>query len=270
MDTLVLYFPAAIVRVRGRAADAFSMDAMRTPARRAAGSAGDLGLIWWLYCALLESSRAQGTLGQQLLGMRVCDDAARRISFVRATRPLLRAVPLAAHSAASATCSTCGRRAARRCTTWWRAACSCAPTSPRRSRAAHGAPDMRSRHEPPAWTSSRASPPTAAAASPCCARTPRRTCCARGCRASSPPGASSARCAAAPRRAPLRLLCEVKRASPSRGVLRDDVDPVAMREALRRPAAPAAVSLVTEPDHFQGDLAWMDRGAARGDAAAAA
>ncbi len=58
--------------------------------------------------------------------------------------------------------------------------------------------------------------------------------------------------------APLRFLCEVKRASPSKGVLRADVDPVA-QAALYAAGGAAAVSLVTEPDHFQGDPAWVDR-----------
>jgi indole-3-glycerol phosphate synthase len=57
---------------------------------------------------------------------------------------------------------------------------------------------------------------------------------------------------------PLRLLCEVKRASPSKGVLRDDVDPVAMALAYQAGGA-AAVSLVTEPDHFRGEPGWVDR-----------
>ena len=56
---------------------------------------------------------------------------------------------------------------------------------------------------------------------------------------------------------PLRLLCEVKRASPSRGTLDADVDPVAMARVYERGGA-AAISLVTEPDHFHGDPAWMD------------
>ena len=57
---------------------------------------------------------------------------------------------------------------------------------------------------------------------------------------------------------PLRMLCEVKRASPSKGVLRDDVDPVAMTR-LYQDGGAAAVSLVTEPDHFLGDPVWVDR-----------
>lgn len=56
---------------------------------------------------------------------------------------------------------------------------------------------------------------------------------------------------------PLRLLCEVKRASPSKGVLRADVDPVAMA-ALYAAGGASAVSLVTEPDHFLGDPSWVD------------
>jgi len=39
----------------------------------------------WFYSALMESSRWQGTLGQQLLDIRVADGAGRRISFARAT-----------------------------------------------------------------------------------------------------------------------------------------------------------------------------------------
>jgi indole-3-glycerol phosphate synthase len=57
--------------------------------------------------------------------------------------------------------------------------------------------------------------------------------------------------------APLRLICEVKRASPSKGLLRADVDPLAMSRIYADGGA-AAISLVTEPDHFQGDPAWID------------
>lgn len=39
----------------------------------------------WLYAAFMESSRWQGTLGQQLLGIRVTDRRGRRVSFARAT-----------------------------------------------------------------------------------------------------------------------------------------------------------------------------------------
>lgn len=60
------------------------------------------------------------------------------------------------------------------------------------------------------------------------------------------------------RQAPLRLACEIKRASPSKGVLKSDVDPVAMARLYERGGA-AAISIVTEPLHFQGDLEWVNR-----------
>jgi indole-3-glycerol phosphate synthase len=56
---------------------------------------------------------------------------------------------------------------------------------------------------------------------------------------------------------PLRMLCEVKRASPSKGMLRDDVDPVATARLYAAGGA-SGVSLVTEPDHFRGDPAWVE------------
>lgn len=56
--------------------------------------------------------------------------------------------------------------------------------------------------------------------------------------------------------APVRFLCELKRASPSRGVLRKDFDP----EGLAREYASAggeALSVLTEPDYFQGSPAFL-------------
>jgi indole-3-glycerol phosphate synthase len=58
--------------------------------------------------------------------------------------------------------------------------------------------------------------------------------------------------------APLKLVCEVKRASPSRGMLNEHLDPVALAKVFAAGGA-AAISLVTEPDHFQGELRWMDQ-----------
>ena len=55
---------------------------------------------------------------------------------------------------------------------------------------------------------------------------------------------------------PLQLICEVKRASPSKGLLRPDADPVATTRLYQQGGA-AAVSLVTEPDHFLGDPEWV-------------
>ena len=57
---------------------------------------------------------------------------------------------------------------------------------------------------------------------------------------------------------PIRMVCEIKRASPSKGVLRPDLDPVAMARLYHQGGA-AAISIVTEPDHFQGDLAWINQ-----------
>ena len=57
-------------------------------------------------------------------------------------------------------------------------------------------------------------------------------------------------------RGALRLMCEVKRASPSKGVLDESLDPVALARVYAAGGA-AAISLVTEPDHFQGDLGWF-------------
>ena len=57
---------------------------------------------------------------------------------------------------------------------------------------------------------------------------------------------------------PIRLLCEIKRASPSRGVLKPDLDPLAIADLYQRGGA-AAISIVTEPDHFQGELDWVNQ-----------
>jgi indole-3-glycerol phosphate synthase len=56
---------------------------------------------------------------------------------------------------------------------------------------------------------------------------------------------------------PLRVIAEIKRASPSKGVLRADLDPAAMARVYAEGGA-TAISIVTEPDHFQGELAWVD------------
>ena len=57
---------------------------------------------------------------------------------------------------------------------------------------------------------------------------------------------------------PLKLICEVKRASPSKGVLNETLDAVSLARTFAAGGA-SAISLVTEPDHFQGELAWVEQ-----------
>jgi indole-3-glycerol phosphate synthase len=54
---------------------------------------------------------------------------------------------------------------------------------------------------------------------------------------------------------PIRLIAEVKRASPSRGLIRADFDPAAIARIYERRAA--AVSVLTEEDFFQGSLSYI-------------
>jgi indole-3-glycerol phosphate synthase len=53
--------------------------------------------------------------------------------------------------------------------------------------------------------------------------------------------------------APLRVIAEVKRASPSAGVLRPDYDPAALARQYDESGA-AAISVLTEPSRFLGSL----------------
>jgi len=52
------------------------------------------------------------------------------------------------------------------------------------------------------------------------------------------------------------VIAECKKASPSAGVIRADFDPVALALAYADAGA-AAISVVTEPDFFQGDSRWL-------------
>ncbi|MGH7640035.1 MAG: indole-3-glycerol phosphate synthase TrpC [Candidatus Dormibacteria bacterium] len=58
--------------------------------------------------------------------------------------------------------------------------------------------------------------------------------------------------------APPALICEIKRASPSAGVIDATIDPGAWARGYQRAGADA-VSVLTEPDHFLGRLQDLDQ-----------
>jgi len=58
---------------------------------------------------------------------------------------------------------------------------------------------------------------------------------------------------ATPQGARLRLVAEIKRASPSKGMFDADLDAVAQARAYAEAGA-AAISILTEPDHFRGSI----------------
>ena len=57
---------------------------------------------------------------------------------------------------------------------------------------------------------------------------------------------------------PVRIIAEVKKASPSKGVLRGALDAAELAETYTQAGA-SAISVVTEEDFFQGDLGWIGK-----------
>lgn len=60
----------------------------------------------------------------------------------------------------------------------------------------------------------------------------------------------------APAATAVQVIAEIKKASPSRGVLAPALEPLAVARAYAAGGA-AGISVVTEPRHFLGDLGWL-------------
>jgi indole-3-glycerol phosphate synthase len=55
---------------------------------------------------------------------------------------------------------------------------------------------------------------------------------------------------------PIRIIAEVKKASPSKGVIKEDFDPIFIANEYSKNGA-NAISVLTEPHYFQGNLEYL-------------
>ena len=55
---------------------------------------------------------------------------------------------------------------------------------------------------------------------------------------------------------PIRIIAEVKKASPSKGIIKENFDPIAIAQAYSNSGA-NAISVLTEPHYFQGNLEYL-------------
>ena len=55
---------------------------------------------------------------------------------------------------------------------------------------------------------------------------------------------------------PYRIIAEVKKASPSKGIIREDFDPIGIAQSYEKGGA-SALSILTEPHFFKGDKEYL-------------